>query len=181
MPNSTDPARIQDVPLQLDPLLVWGTYPECGGLALFAGTVRDHHDSKQVRSLTYTAYAPLAERQIRDIEQAVAERHGVPYLRVVHRVGPLAIGEVAIYCVARAPHRAEAFAACKEAVDRVKHEVPIWKEEFYADGTSAFVEGCCIRPDADAEVPAGARRPEAHEHDGHHHHHDEHRHPHRHA
>ncbi|WP_028079195.1 molybdenum cofactor biosynthesis protein MoaE [Solimonas soli] len=154
MTNPTDPARIQDRPLQLEPLLAWGLHPQCGGLALFAGTVRDHHDGKQVLRLTYTAYAPLAEKQIRDIEQAVAAKHGVPYLRVLHRVGGLAIGEVAIYCVARAPHRAEAFAACEEAVDRVKHEVPIWKEEFYADGTSAFVEGCCIRPDLDGATPA---------------------------
>ncbi|WP_020648631.1 molybdenum cofactor biosynthesis protein MoaE [Solimonas variicoloris] len=171
MNGTSDLPRIQDQPLQLEPLLAWGTHPECGGLALFAGTVRDHHDAKPVLSLAYTAYAPLAEKQIRDIERAVAAKHGVPYLRVVHRVGALAIGEVAIYCVARAPHRAEAFAACKEAVDRTKHEVPIWKEEFYADGSSAFVEGCCIRPDAEAEA---APHPHAHAH----HHQEAHEHRH---
>lgn len=170
MTNPTDPARIQDTPLQLEPLLAEGRYPECGGLALFAGTVRDHHDSKPVLSLTYTAYAPLAEKQIREIEQAVADKHGVPYLRVLHRVGPLSIGEVAIYCVARAPHRAEAFAACKEAVDRVKHEVPIWKEEFYADGTSAFVEGCCIRPDDEEAADTLHRHGGGADHDHEHHH-----------
>ncbi|MGH8446162.1 MAG: molybdenum cofactor biosynthesis protein MoaE [Solimonas sp.] len=175
---TSDPSRIQSQPLQLEPLLAWGAWPECGGLAMFAGTVRDHHDAKPVLSLTYTAYAPLAEKQIREIEQAVADKHGVPYVRVVHRVGPLAIGEVAIYCVARAPHRAEAFAACKEAVDRVKHEVPIWKEEFYADGSSAFVEGCCIRPDLEADAaPRGHGAPaHAHPHESHHEHQDAHRH-----
>lgn len=175
MSTSSDFARIQDQPLALAPLLAEGLYPQCGGLALFAGTVRDHHDSKQVLSLTYTAYAPLAEKQIRDIEHAVADKYGVPYLRVVHRVGALAIGEVAIYCVARAPHRAEAFAACKEAVDRVKHEVPIWKEEFYADGSSAFVEGCCIRPDLEGEAHEHVHG----DHEHRHHHHHEHRHAHR--
>lgn len=169
MNGVSDLPRIQDQPLQIEPLLAWDAYPECGGLALFAGTVRDHHDAKPVLSLSYTAYAPLAEKQIRDIERAVAEKHGVPYLRVVHRVGSLAIGEVAICCVARAPHRAEAFAACKEAVDRTKHEVPIWKEEFYADGSSAFVEGCCIRPDVEADAAP-------HAHEPHHHHAHEHRH-----
>lgn len=161
MSSLTNPQRIQDTPLAIEPLLAWDAYPECGGLALFAGTVRNHHDDKPVLSLSYTAYAPLAEKQIREIENAVAAKHGVPYLRVIHRVGPLTIGGLAIVCVARAPHRAEAFAACREAVDRVKHEVPIWKEEFYADGTSAFVEGCCIRPDGDDE----------HAHDHAHHHH----------
>ncbi|NGY03397.1 molybdenum cofactor biosynthesis protein MoaE [Solimonas terrae] len=166
MISSDDPKRIQDQPLALEPLLAWHAFPECGGLAMFAGTVRDHHDDKTVLSLSYTAYAPLAEKQIRDIEHAVSARHGAPYVRVLHRVGALAIGEVAIYCVARAPHRAEAFAACKEAVDRVKHEVPIWKEEFYADGSSAFVEGCCIAPDIDDGAPAAADH-----HHRHHHHH----------
>lgn len=167
MTTPSDPARIQDQPLQLEPLLAWHAFPECGGLAMFAGTVRDHHDDKPVVSLSYTAYAPLAEKQIREIEQAVADKHGAPYVRVLHRVGPLAIGEVAIYCVARAPHRAEAFAACKEAVDRVKHEVPIWKEEFYTDGTSAFVEGCCIAPDVDSESPAAGHHDHRHHHHAH--------------
>lgn len=170
MTTSTDPDRIQSVPLQLDSLLAEDCHPECGGLALFAGTVRDHHDGKPVLRLAYTAYAPLAEKQIREIEQAVAAKYGVPYLRVLHRVGPLSIGEVAIYCVARAPHRAEAFAACKEAVDRVKHEVPIWKEEFYADGTSAFVEGCCIRPDDEDAPDAPHRHAGGAYHDHEHHH-----------
>lgn len=159
MTIASDFARIQPQPLVLEPLLAEGAYPECGGLTLFAGTVRDHHEGKRVLRLVYTAYEPLAESLIREIEAAVAARYGLPYLRVVHRVGELAIGETAIYCVARAAHRAEAFAACKAAVDRVKHEVPIWKEEFYADGSSAFVEGCCISPDAEAAAP-----PHAHEH-----------------
>ncbi|NKF23453.1 molybdenum cofactor biosynthesis protein MoaE [Solimonas marina] len=167
MTTTRDPdhPRIQDRTLSLESLLADGAFPECGGLSLFAGTVRDHHDGKAVLRLAYTAYAPLAEKQIREIEAAVAAKHGTPYLRVVHRVGALAVGETAILCVARAPHRAEAFAACKEAVDRVKHEVPIWKEEFYADGTSAFVEGCCIAPDADESQAA------SHRHDADHHHH----------
>lgn len=175
MSTPDDMSRIQEQPLALEPLLAWNAFPECGGLAMFAGTVRDHHDAKRVLSLTYTAYAPLAEKQIRDIERAVATRYGAPYVRVVHRVGPLAIGEMAICCVARAPHRAEAFAACKEAVDRVKHEVPVWKEEFYADGTSAFVEGCCIRTDLDDAAAQGATTPQ-HDHRHEHAHDHQHRH-----
>ena len=139
--------RIQAHDIDLNTLLAMQYFPECGGLALFAGTVRNHHEGKDVQSLKYTAYKPLAEKMIRQIEQEIEQKHGVSYVRVVHRIGHLNIGEVAIYAVARSDHRREAFAACEEAVERVKHEVPVWKEEFYTDGSSVFVEGCCIRTD----------------------------------
>jgi molybdopterin synthase catalytic subunit len=141
-------AHLQEQPLRLEPLLV-ATHPDCGGLALFAGTVRDHSDGRRVLRLRYSAYAPLAERLIGAIEAETRARFGIPACRIVHRVGLLDVGDLAIVCVTRAVHRAEAFAACRHAVDAVKHRVPIWKEEFYADGGSGFVQGCCIRQDAD--------------------------------
>jgi len=144
---------LSHLPVAVDPLLELDAHPECGGLALFVGTVRDHHEGRSVKHLTYTAHEALATKVIRDVEQATRERFGVPYVRVVHRLGDLAIGDVAIVCVVRAPHRAEAFEACRYAVDAVKHGAPVWKEEFYADGTSAFVEGCCIRDDFDDSAP----------------------------
>ena len=134
-------------PLAVEPMLELHAHPECGGLALFVGTVRDHHEGRQVWRLRYTAYEPVAARVIREVEATTKERFGVPYVRIAHRLGDLIIGDVAIVCVVRAPHRAEAFEACRYAVDAVKHGAPIWKEEFYADGSSAFVEGCCIRDD----------------------------------
>lgn len=134
-------------PLQLQPLLAEGLYPQCGGLAVFGGAVRNHHLDRPVLRLRYTGYEPLAARLMREIEDAARVRFGAPYCRVVHRLGMLEIGDVAIYCVTRAPHRAEAFAACRWIVDEVKHTAPIWKEEFYADGNSTFVQGCCIRTD----------------------------------
>lgn len=140
--------HLSDQPLQLEPLLAWGEHADCGGLAVFGGTVRNHHEGKAVVRLAYSAYVPLAERLLREIEDETCVRFALPYCRIVHRVGLLEIGDVAIYCVTRAAHRAEAFAACRHAVDAVKHRVPIWKEEFYADGSSAFVDGCCISPEA---------------------------------
>ena len=104
---------------------------------------------RKVTGLTYTAHEAVAARLIGEIEQRTRETFGVPYCRIQHRLGQLAIGDLAIVCVVRAPHRAEAFEACRWAVDAVKHGVPVWKEEFYADGSSAFVEGCCIRDDFD--------------------------------
>lgn len=140
--------RIQDTPLSLDALLTGSERDDCGALAVFAGTVRNHHEGKPVAHLVYTAHAALADKMIRGIEQEIAAKHGVPVCRVVHRIGALAIGESAILAVVRAPHRAEAFAALRAVVDAVKHRVPIWKEEFYTDGSSAFVNGCCIAEDA---------------------------------
>lgn len=140
-------------PFAIEPLLELDAHPECGGLALFVGTVRDHHEGREVKHLAYTAHQLLAEKVIREVEDATRRRYNVPYVRIVHRLGDLAIGDTAIACVVRAPHRAEAFEACRYAVDAVKHTAPIWKEEFYADGSSAFVEGCCIRDDLDAAAP----------------------------
>jgi len=144
-------------PVAVEPLLELDAHPECGGLALFVGTVRDHHEGRSVRHLKYTAHEPLAAKVIREVEQTTRERYGVPYVRIVHRLGDLAIGDIAIVCVVRAPHRAEAFEACRYAVDAVKHGAPIWKEEFYTDGSSAFVEGCCIRDDLDEHATASHR------------------------
>ncbi|MGF6495874.1 molybdopterin synthase catalytic subunit [Luteibacter sp. 621] len=140
-------------PLAIEPLLELDAHPECGGLAMFVGTVRDHHEGRPVLHLAYTAHEPLAAKVIREVEEDTRRRFNVPYVRVVHRLGDLAIGDVAIVCVVRAAHRAEAFEACRHAVDAVKHTAPIWKEEFYVDGTSAFVEGCCIRDDLDGPEP----------------------------
>ena len=139
--------RIAETPLGLDALIADSVDARSGALVVFGGTVRNHHEGRGVTHLTYSAYAPLAERMIREIEREAIARFEVHHCKVVHRTGTLGIGEVAIYAVVRAAHRREAFAAAQYAVDRVKHEVPVWKEEFYADGSSAFVEGCCIAHD----------------------------------
>ena len=142
-------ARIQDTPLQQDVFDGIQYFPECGGIGIFVGTVRNHHQGKAVKALKYTAYAPVAEKMIRAIEQEIQNKYAVSYIQVIHRIGALEIGGKAIIAVAYAPHRREAFMACEEAVERVKHEVPVWKEEFYSDGSSEYVAGCCIRKDDD--------------------------------
>ncbi len=139
--------RIQEAALKLEFFDLIQSFPECGGIGVFIGTVRNHHEGKAVKALKYTAYAPVAEKMIRQIEQEIQVKYGVSYVRVIHRIGTLEIGEKAIIAIAYAAHRREAFAACEEAVERVKHEVPVWKEEFYIDGSSQHVEGCCIRKD----------------------------------
>ena len=150
---STDDAarpRISGAPLSVDALLAGTERSDCGALATFSGEVRDHHAGKAA----YSAGLRSASR----IEAEVAAKHDVPVVRVVHRVGDLAIGESAIVAVVRGAHRAEAFAALVEVVDVVKHRVPIWKEEWYADGTSEFVEGCSIAEDVDTHDHGEAQR-----------------------
>lgn len=151
-------ARIQDTALNLENFDSIQAFPECGGTGIFIGTVRNHHEGRAVQALKYTSYAPVAEKMIRTIEQEIQEKYALRYVRVVHRIGTLDIGDKAIIAIAYAPHRREAFQACEEAVERVKHEVPVWKEEFYTDGSSQYVAGCCIRQDYDEQ------------HEQHHHH-----------
>ena len=140
-------SRIQNTALTQDVFDPIQVFPECGGVGIFIGTVRNHHEGKTVKALKYTAYAPVAEKMIRQIEQDIQTKYAVSYVRVVHRIGALDIGDTAIIAMAYAAHRREAFSACEDAVERVKHEVPVWKEEFYMDGSSQYVEGCCIRKD----------------------------------
>ncbi|CAB1212377.1 molybdenum cofactor biosynthesis protein MoaE [Acinetobacter bouvetii] len=158
-------SRIQDTALTLDSFDQIEHFPECGGIGVFIGTVRNHHEGKAVKALKYTAYAPVAEKMVRQIEQDIQYKYGVSYVRVIHRIGALDIGEKAIIAIAYAAHRREAFAACEEAVERVKHEVPVWKEEFYLDGSSQYVEGCCIRKD---EADAAHTHHHEHQHCDHH-------------
>ncbi len=148
--------RIQQTELDPVGLIAATQRPDCGALATFVGVVRDNHDGRAVVSLEYTAHERIAEHTIREIEQEVLAEFGVAECRVVHRVGKLAIGDAAIVAVVRSGHRAEAFAAVAEVVDRVKHRAPIWKEEHYTDGTSAFVQGCSIAPSTaeSTETPA---------------------------
>lgn len=139
--------RVSGKPLDLDAMIEQTVDARSGALVVFGGTVRNHHEGRPVLKLDYSSYAPLAETMIAQIEQDTVAKFGVHHCRVVHRTGELIVGELAIYAVVRAAHRREAFAAAQYAVDRVKHGVPVWKEEFYADGSSAFVNGCCIAHD----------------------------------
>ena len=145
---------LTDNELTLDALIEATADPRSGALVVFGGSVRNHHEGKPVTHLAYSAYAPLGDKLIREIEQETLARFKVHHCRVVHRTGELGIGEMAIYAVVRAAHRKEAFAAAQYAVDAVKHRVPIWKEEFYADGSSAFVQGCCIAHEYPGEKAA---------------------------
>ena len=130
-------ARITDAPIDEVAIRASVDAPECGAVVVFVGVVRDHDGGRGVRALDYRAH-PEAERFLAACVSAEAERTGLR-LAAVHRVGALRIGDAALVAAAASPHRAEAFAAIERLVGRIKHEVPIWKRQHFADGASEWV------------------------------------------
>ena len=115
---------------------------ENGAVAAFMGTVRNHSGGREVVALHYFVYTPMALKSFRDIADEVRNKWGVTQLSIVHRIGRLSVGDVAVAVVALAPHRREALAACSYAIDAVKATTPIWKKEFYSDHEGVWIEGC---------------------------------------
>lgn len=114
--------------------------PGSGGLAMFAGAVRDNADGQQVVGLHYEAH-PGAVDILAEVCRRAAAMPDVRRVRAVHRIGALDVGDLAVVVAVSAPHRDEAFAACRWLIDTLKAEVPIWKREQYADGSAEWV-GC---------------------------------------
>jgi len=136
--------------------------PACGGYAAFEGWVRDHNEGARVCRLEYEAFEALALREGERILAEARARFGVARAACVHRVGELAVGELAVWVGVSATHRDEAFRACRYIIDEVKHRLPIWKKEHYLAGDSGWVN--CERCAAAApthEVPTAGGR---HEH-----------------
>lgn len=133
--------HLTDTTLDLAALLEETADERCGALAVFGGTVRIDNEQRKVNAIDYTAYAPMAERTLRSIEQEARERFGVHQCRLVHRTGRLELGELSVLVVVRAAHRPEAFEAARWAIDTLKQRVPVWKQEYYADGSSEYLEG----------------------------------------
>jgi len=115
--------------------------PKAGGTVLFIGTVRDNSEAGQVDLIRYEAYEPMAVKSLREIEEDVADAWPDAKIKVVHRVGELRVGEVSVAVAVSAPHRAEAFEACRHAIERIKRDVPIWKKERLVGGKEVWVEG----------------------------------------
>jgi molybdopterin synthase catalytic subunit len=126
-------------PLELGPLLASVQSPERGGVACFLGTVRNHHQGREVLGLEYSAYGPMVEAECGRIV-AEAEARWQVAIALRHRVGRLEVGDAAVIVVAASAHRDEAFVACRHVIEELKRRVPIWKREVYADGSVGWVE-----------------------------------------
>jgi molybdopterin synthase catalytic subunit len=125
---------VRDSPLSVDEAIAHVRDAGAGALCIFLGMVRNQNDGRPVVTLEYEAYQPMAVAETERIANQLAEEMPSVRLAVLHRVGALAVGEVAVVCAASAPHRSEAFRACRALIDRVKARVPIWKREHGPDG-----------------------------------------------
>ncbi|MGH8458693.1 MAG: molybdenum cofactor biosynthesis protein MoaE, partial [Nevskiales bacterium] len=122
-------SHLQTRALDLAALLHETDGPCSGALVVFGGTVRNENEGRPVTGMSYSAYAPLAEKALTEIEQDTLRRFDIQQCRIVHRIGELSLQEFSVLVVVRAAHRATAFDAARYAIDALKQRVPIWKEE----------------------------------------------------
>lgn len=137
----TDVVRLLDVretPLSLDEVFAAVADPAAGGVALFVGTVRAEDGGREVTGLGYSAHPSVAD-ELRAVAAEVAAAYPVLGLAAVHRVGDLAVGDLAVVVGASCPHRREAFDACRRMIDELKSRVPIWKHQTFTGGEQEWV------------------------------------------
>jgi molybdopterin synthase catalytic subunit len=133
---------ITDKPLDYSSLFSDFRHPNSGAVVLFSGEVRGTNQGKTVDYLEYEAYEPMAEAMIAEILKEATEKWQLNQAVCVHRTGKVEISGCAVVVITASAHRAAAYEANKYIIDRVKHEVPIWKHEFFTDGTSEWGENC---------------------------------------
>jgi molybdopterin synthase catalytic subunit len=133
---------ITDKPLDYATLFADFRDPNSGAVVLFSGEVRGNNQGKSVDRLEYEAYVPMAESMIASILDEATSKWSLNKAVCVHRIGKVEVIECAVVVITSSAHRASAYEANKYIIDRVKHEVPIWKHEFFTDGTSEWGENC---------------------------------------
>lgn len=138
MPSKVRLAGITDAPLSVDKLIAAVSAPEIGGIGIFVGVVRSRDEGRDVQSLDYSDH-PSAAASLAECAERAAAQHDVIGIAVEHRVGHLNVGDLAVVVVAGAAHRHAALSACTELIDDIKASVPIWKEQHFSSGASAWV------------------------------------------
>ncbi len=141
-----DAYRVTSEPLDATAVAAAVAGADCGAVATFVGLVRDENAGRRVLWLDYEAYAALAERAFERIAAEAAGQWPRVRLAIHHRTGRLAIGDASVVIAAASPHRADAFAACRYAIERVKQIAPIWKHEHF-EGGDVWIEGATADPD----------------------------------
>jgi len=129
---------IRDTPLSVDEVFQAVADPAAGGTAVFVGAVRGQDGGRAVTDLGYSAH-PSALDELRTVTDEVAAAHDVVAVAAVHRVGDLAVGDLAVVVAVSCAHRGEAFVACRALIDELKSRVPIWKHQVFADGDEEWV------------------------------------------
>ena len=131
-------AEVRDTPLSVDEVHNAVADPSAGGIALFSGAVRNHDRGRDVRGLGYSAH-PSAAAELRRVCEKITADFDVTAIAAVHRVGELAVGDLAVVVAVSCPHRADAFIACRALIDELKQAVPVWKHQVFGDGESEWV------------------------------------------
>jgi molybdopterin synthase catalytic subunit len=132
---------LTDQPIDVDAVLARVRCPAAGAVVAFLGTVRDETGGTRVVSMEYECYREMAEKQLDRLAAEARDRWPLAGCAIVHRVGQLQIGEIAVAVAVGAPHRREAFEAAEWLIDRIKEVVPIWKKEHYVEGQSRWIHG----------------------------------------
>jgi molybdopterin synthase catalytic subunit len=147
--HAADSFAIAFAPLSIDRVYALADDPANGAIVVMSGTVRNQTEGKPVVALEYQAYEPMAVQIFQTIAAEIRQRWSdVNRVVIHHRIGRLSIGEISVLVAVGSPHRSEAFAACKYAIDTLKHNAPIWKKEHWADGSSTWVSiGACEQAD----------------------------------
>jgi molybdopterin synthase catalytic subunit len=144
-------------PLDVNAVVGLVTRPDCGAVATFVGTTRDHNLGRRVLYLDYEAFAPLAVKALERIKDEIDARWPGVALAIHHRVGRVEIAEPSVVIAAASAHRAEAFAAARYAIERIKQIAPIWKHEYF-EGGDQWIEGAVAHPDDEVAREAALRR-----------------------
>jgi MoaE-MoaD fusion protein len=140
-PVSGGDFRLSAEPLSLDEVVAEVATGAAGAIATFTGTVRDRSRDRKVIRLEYEAYEGMAEQVMAELAAELESRYELCAIAIHHRTGPVAIGEPSVVIAVSAPHRADALAACKEAIDTLKETVPLWKKELYEGGEEWIGQG----------------------------------------
>jgi molybdopterin synthase catalytic subunit len=151
-PVSGGAFRLSDEPLSLDGAVREVASPDAGAVATFIGTTRAHSRGREVVRLEYEAYEGMAEQEMERIASELKGRYALVEVAIHHRVGVVGIGETSVVIAVSAAHRADALAACRDAIDTLKLTVPLWKKEVYGDGS------IWVGSEARYQAEAGARR-----------------------
>jgi molybdopterin synthase catalytic subunit len=134
--------RITAEPLSVDEALAFIADPSSGGSCIFVGTVRDTDaDGVVVTGLTYESWNDVAVDRLHEIADRLRDRWPIRKVALLHRTGDLGVGDASVVVAVSSPHRAEAFEACREGIEQLKHDVPIWKKELLATGEGHWVVG----------------------------------------
>lgn len=132
--------RIVEIPIDHDAVVEEVVSPQAGAIVTFDGVVRDHARGKKVTHLYYEAYPEMAQKEMEKIRGETMRRWSLGGVAIIHRTGRLEIGDSSVFIATSSAHRAEAFEACRYAIDTLKQTVPIWKKEHYEDG-EVWIEG----------------------------------------